>query len=148
MINFTKYIFLYLVFVIGPSFNYINAQSYIGALNDSIKKYKAAEYQKALDFGFLALDFFKDEDEMSLEFVNTNYYLGETYFYLEEYKTSFEYLSQTLELYDLLKPNQRRNKDVVKPPWVLIIMGNVFYQKKDYRIEISLIKTEKMKLYF
>tara|TARA_B100000575_G_scaffold150744_1_gene120190 strand:- start:3072 stop:4787 length:1716 start_codon:yes stop_codon:yes gene_type:complete len=132
MINFTKYIFLYLVFVIGPSFNYINAQSYIGALNDSIKKYKAAEYQKALDFGFLALDFFKDEDEMSLEFVNTNYYLGETYFYLEEYKTSFEYLSQTLELYDLLKPNQRRNKDVVKPPWVLIIMGNVFYQKKDY----------------
>ena len=132
MIKFQKHIILSIVFILGIVCNVLNAQNYIGSLNDSILKYKAAEYQKALDFGFLALDFFKDEDEMSLEFVNTNYYLGETYFYLEEYKTSFEYLSQTLELYDLLKPNQRRNKDVVKPPWVLIIMGNVFYQKKDY----------------
>ena len=132
MIKFQKHIILSIVFILGLVCNVLNAQNYIGSLNDSILKYKAAEYQKALDFGFLALDFFKDEDEMSLEFVNTNYYLGETYFYLGEYKTSFEYLSQTLELYDLLKPNQRRNKDVVKPPWVLIIMGNVFYQKKDY----------------
>ena len=132
MIKFQKHIILSIVLILGLVCNVLNAQNYIGSLNDSILKYKAAEYQKALDFGFLALDFFKDEDEMSLEFVNTNYYLGETYFYLEEYKTSFEYLSQTLELYDLLKPNQRRNKDVVKPPWVLIIMGNVFYQKKDY----------------
>ena len=132
MIKFQKHIIPSIVFILGIVCNVLNAQNYIGSLNDSILKYKAAEYQKALDFGFLALDFFKDEDEMSLEFVNTNYYLGETYFYLGEYKTSFEYLSQTLELYDLLKPNQRRNKDVVKPPWVLIIMGNVFYQKKDY----------------
>ena len=48
------------------------------------------------------------------------------------YKTSFEYLSKSLELYELLSPIQRRNSEVIKPPWVLVIMGNVYYQNKDY----------------
>ena len=121
---------LFFVFVLSPSILY--AQIDIKSLNDSIILYKAAEPRKALDFGFSALNSFKNEDEISLDFVNTNYYLGEVYFYLEDYKTAFEYLSKSLELYDLLKPSQRRNKNVIKPPWVLSIMGNVYYQKGDY----------------
>jgi len=80
----------------------------------------------------LALESFKDQEEVTLEYVNTNYYLGEVYYFLGEYKTSFEYLSKSLELYDLLKPNKRRNKNVIKPPWVLNSMGIVYYQKRDY----------------
>ena len=75
---------------------------------------------------------FQDEDEISLDFVNTNYYLGETFFYVGDYKSSFEYLYESLKLYDLLNPNQRRNKNVIKPPWVLIIMGNVYFQIQKY----------------
>ncbi len=114
------------------AFNVLNAQSFIGSLNDSIIKYKAAEPQKSLDFGFLALESFKDEEEITLEYVNTNYYLGEVYYFIREYKTAFEYLSKSLELYDLLKPSKRRNKNVVKPPWVLNAIGVVYYQKRDY----------------
>ena len=127
-----KNITLNLAIILGLINNVLNAQFDIQSLNDSIVEYKAAEPQKALEFGFLALDSFKNEQVMSLEFVNTNYYLGEVYFYIEEYKTSFEYLSKSLEFYDLLKPNQRRNKNVIKPPWVLTIMGSVYFQKKDY----------------
>lgn len=116
----------------GLAFNVLNAQSFIGSLNDSIIKYKAGEPQKSLDFGFLALESFKDEEEITLEYVNTNYYLGEVYYFLREYKTSFEYLSKSLELYDLLKPSKRRNKNVIKPPWVLNAIGIVYYQKRDY----------------
>ena len=123
---------LNLAIILGLINNVLNAQFDIQSLNDSIVEYKAAEPQKALEYGFLALDSFKNEQVMSLEFVNTNYYLGEVYFYIEEYKTSFEYLSKSLEFYDLLKPNQRRNKNVIKPPWVLTIMGSVYFQKKDY----------------
>ena len=54
--------------------NFFNAQDFIGSLNDSIKKYKAGDPEKALDFGFLALESFKDEEDVSLEYVNTNYY--------------------------------------------------------------------------
>ena len=127
-----KNIALSIFIVSGSIFNVLNAQNFIGSLNDSIIKYKAGEPQKALEFGFLALESFKDEEEITLEYVNTNYYLGEVYYFLREYKTSFEYLSKSLELYDLLKPNKRRNKNVIKPPWVLNSMGIVYYQKEDY----------------
>jgi hypothetical protein len=127
-----KNIALSIFIVSGSVFNVLNAQNFIGSLNDSIIKYKLGEPKKALEFGFLALESFKDEEEVTLEYVNTNYYLGEVYYFLREYKTSFEYLSKSLELYDLLKPNKRRNKNVIKPPWVLNSMGIVYYQKEDY----------------
>ena len=127
-----KYIALGIFIFAASALNVLNAQDFIGSLNDSIKKYKAGDPEKALDFGFLALESFKDEEDVSLEYVNTNYYLGEVFYFLGEYQTSFEYLSKSLELYDLLKPNNRRNKNVIKPPWVLNSMGIVYYQKRDY----------------
>ena len=132
MIEKTRYIAISIFIVAGSAFSVLNAQNFIGSLNDSIIKYKLGEPKKALDFGFLALESFQDEEEITLEYVNTNYYLGEVYYFLREYKTSFEYLSKSLELYDLLKPNKRRNKNVIKPPWVLNSMGIVYYQKEDY----------------
>ena len=127
-----KHIALGIFIFAASALNVLNAQDFIGSLNDSIKKYKAGDPEKALDFGFLALESFKDEEDVSLEYVNTNYYLGEVFYFLGESQTSFEYLSQSLELYDLLKPNNRRNKNVIKPPWVLNSMGIVYYQKRDY----------------
>ena len=127
-----KYIALGIFIFAASALNVLNAQDFIGSLNDSIKKYKAGDPEKALDFGFLALESFKDEEDVSLEYVNTNYYLGEVFYFLGEYQTSFEYLSKSLELYDLLKPNNRRNKNVIKPPWVLNSIGIVYYQKRDY----------------
>ena len=132
MIEKTRNIAISIFIVAGSAFSVLNAQNFIGSLNDSIVKYKAGDPQKALDFGFLALESFKDEEEITLEYVNTNYYLGEVLFSLREYKTSFEYLSKSLELYDFLEPNKRRNKNVIKPPWILNLMGTVYYQKRDY----------------
>jgi len=114
------------------SFYSFSLQQDIKSLNDSIRKYKAGDYQKALEFGFAALDLIQDREIISLDFVNTNYYIGETFYYIGDYKTSFEYLSKSLELYDLLNPRKRRNKLVTKPPWVLVIMGNVYLSNDDF----------------
>lgn len=114
------------------SFYSYSIQEDIKSFNDSIIKYKNGDYQKAIEFGYAALDLIKDKEIISLDFVNTNYYIGETLYYLGDYKTSFEYLSKSLELYDLLKPKQRRNKLVTKPPWVLVIMGNVYFSNDDF----------------
>ena len=117
------------------SFYSYSIQEDIKSFNDSIIKYKNGDYQKAIEFGYAALDLIKDKEIISLDFVNTNYYIGETLYYLGDYKTSFEYLSKSLELYDLLKPKQRRNKLVTKPPWVLVIMGNVYFSNDDFSNE-------------
>ena len=79
-----KNIALSIFIVSGSVFNVLNAQNFIGSLNDSIIKYKLGEPKKALEFGFLALESFKDEEEVTLEYVNTNYYLGEVYYFLIE----------------------------------------------------------------
>ena len=49
-----------------------------------LQNIRLGEPKKALDFGFLALESFQDEEEITLEYVNTNYYLGEVYYFLIE----------------------------------------------------------------
>ena len=99
---------------------------------DSIIKYKQTYPKKALEFGFDSLKSFSEDDELTLEFVNINYYLGETFYHLRDYVSSYEYLKKSLELYELLDKRKRRNRKVSKPPWILTVMGAVYYKNKDY----------------
>ena len=43
----------------------------IGSLNDSMIKYKKSDYQKAFEYGLEALDSLQEEDDISLDIVNT-----------------------------------------------------------------------------
>ena len=137
-INYFKYLFLFLLTSHGSIAGQISDNSSfnlekidIGSAIDSIRKYKEIDPQKALQYGFYALNSNVD-NELSLEFVNTNYYLAETFFHMGNDKSAFEYLSKSLQLYTLLDPNKRRNRNVIKPPWVLIIMGNIYYRNEDF----------------
>lgn len=100
--------------------------------NDSIIKYKNIDPRKALEFGFNSLKRSSNTTKITLDFVNTNYYLGETFYYLGDYRNSYQYLKKSLELYELLDLKERRNRKVSKPPWILIIMGNVYFYKNDF----------------
>ena len=75
---------------------------------------------------------FSEDDELTLEYVNINYYIGETFYHLRDYVSSYEYLKKSLELYELLDKRKRRNRKVSKPPWILTVMGAVYYKNKDY----------------
>ena len=99
---------------------------------DSIIKYKQTYPKKALEFGFDSLKSFSEDDELTLEFVNINYYIGETFYHLQDYVSSYEYLKKSLELYELLDKRKRRNRKVSKPPWILTVMGAVYYKNGDY----------------
>ena len=137
-INYFKFLFLFLltsnISVVSqvPDKLSINLEKVdLKSVNDSIIKYKQINPQKALQYGFYALNTFV-EDELSLGIVNTNYYLAEAFFIMGDNKSSFEYLSKSLQLYTLLNPNKRRNRSVIKPPWILVLMGNVYYRNSDY----------------
>ena len=136
--NYIKYLFLFLLASHSPVASQIQDRSSINlekvdlkSLNDSIIKYKEINPEKAIQYGLYALNSFKEEI-LSLDFVNTNYYLGETFFYVGDDRSSYEYLSKSLQLYSLLEPNKRRNRNVIKPPWILVLMGNVYYRNQDY----------------
>ena len=137
-INYSKYLFLVLLTSHSLIVSQVLDQQSINlekvdlkSANDSMIKYKQVNPQKSLNFGLYALNSFKDEI-LSLDFVNTNYYLGETFFYVGDDRSSFEYLSKSLQLYSLLEPNKRRNRNVIKPPWILVLMGNVYFRNKEY----------------
>ena len=104
---------------------------------DSIRKYKQTYPKKALAFGFNLLKSFSEDDELTLEFVNTNYYIGESFYHLQDYVSSYEYLKKSLELYELLDKRKRRNRKVSKPPWILTVMGAVYIKNGDYGLAES-----------
>lgn len=132
MITFLKNIIIIIFGIYVPNLYSQNIHDNISSLNDSIIKYKGFDFNKAIGFGFKALESNQGQSSLSFELVQTNYYIGEVYFYIGDYKSSFEYLNKSVKLYELLDPSQRRNKNVIKPPWVLLIMGNNFFERKDY----------------
>ena len=132
MITFLKNIIIIIFGIYVPNLYSQNIDDNIRSLNDSIIKYKGFDFNKAIGFGFKALESNQGQSGLSFELVQTNYYIGEVYFYIGDYKSSFEYLNKSVKLYELLDPSQRRNKNVIKPPWVLLIMGNNFFERKDY----------------
>ena len=101
-------------------------------INDSIIKYKSSDPNRALEFGFNSLKYYSSEKEITLDFVLVNYYIGETFYYIGNYRDSYQYLKKSLELYELLDSSDRRNRKVSKPPWILVIMGNVYFRNQDF----------------
>ena len=100
--------------------------------NDSIIKYKSSNSKKALEFGFNSLKYYSSEKKVTLDYVLLNYYIGETFYYMGNYRDAYQYLKNSLELYELLDSSDRRNRKVAKPPWILVIMGNVYFRNKDF----------------
>lgn len=130
-------IFYYIVVSILSYSNIIQTSNFqfdnkLNSSLDSIIKYKQINSKKALEFAFDLLKETPQESELSLEYVNLNYYIGETFYHLEDFVSSYEYLKKSLELYELLEINKRRNKRVLKPPWILSVMGAVYIKNGDY----------------
>jgi len=130
-------IFYYIVVSILSYSNIIQTSNFqfdnkLNSYLDSIIKYKQINSKKALEFAFDLLKEIPQESELSLEYVNLNYYIGETFYHLEDFVSSYEYLKKSLELYELLEINKRRNKRVLKPPWILSVMGAVYIKNGDY----------------
>ncbi|MDC0386898.1 tetratricopeptide repeat protein [Flavobacteriaceae bacterium] len=111
----------------------------ISALKDSIIKYKAVNPQKALNLSFKALNQF-DLEEFTYDLVELNFYIGEIYFFKKDYDKSLKYLSQSLTIYESLPIDQRIHKNIEKLPWVLLVLGSVYYENENYEKAKALYK--------
>ena len=111
----------------------------ISALKDSIIKYKAVNPQKALNLSFKALNQF-DLEEFTYDLVELNFFIGEIYFFKKDYDKSLKYLSQSLTIYESLPIDQRIHKNIKKLPWVLLVLGSVYYENENYEKAKALYK--------
>ncbi len=107
------------------------------SLLDSINKYKEFDPQKALLYGFKAIEE-KDINEISFELYEINFKIGEVYYLSKRYEQAFKFLSRSLAIYELVPIEDRKNKKVKKPPWVLLILGNVYWTNGRYDKSIKL----------
>ena len=120
--------FFIVLLLIGSSV--LKAQGW-ESLIDSINKYKEFDPEKALQFGFEGLRK-SDYNQISLELYEINFKIGEIYYLFKMYENSFKYLSRSLAIYQLLPTELRRYKLIKKPPWVLLLLGNVYYKNGRY----------------
>ena len=114
--------FFVLMFVIGLQL--LHSQS-ISSLNDSIRKYTIKDPEKALDFGYRAIST-SDFNKLSWDVYDTNYLIGQTLYYINFEKESFDYLFQALRVFESLPVEQRLFKKITKPPWILVTLGNSY----------------------
>lgn len=103
----------------------------IVSVNDSMRKYTFQNPQKALEFGFKAIEN-SDFNIISWDLFDTHYMIGQTLFYLNFEKESFDYLIQALSIFEKLPQEKRLYKQINKPPWILVTIGNGFYNTKQY----------------
>ena len=101
------------------------AQEWSSSL-DSIDFYKGFNLEKALQFGFEALER-KDNNEISHELFEINFKIGEVSYLIKNYEQTFKYLSRSLAIYELVPTQDRKDKLINKPPWVLFILANVYF---------------------
>ena len=101
------------------------AQEWSSSL-DSIDFYKGFNVEKALQFGFEALER-KDNNEISHELFEINFKIGEVSYLIKNYEQTFKYLSRSLAIYELVPTQDRKDKLINKPPWVLFILANVYF---------------------
>ena len=116
-------LFLSVFFLIILQSSY--AQEWSSSL-DSIDFYKGFNLEKALQFGFEALER-KDNNEISHELFEINFKIGEVSYLIKNYEQTFKYLSRSLAIYELVPTQDRKNKLINKPPWVLFILANVYF---------------------
>ena len=116
-------LFLSVFFLIILQSSY--AQEWSSSL-DSIDFYKGFNLEKALQFGFEALER-KDNNEISHELFEINFKIGEVSYLIKNYEQTFKYLSRSLAIYELVPTQDRKDKLINKPPWVLFILANVYF---------------------
>ena len=100
-------------------------------LLDSIDKYKEYDPQKSLKFGFQALEQ-ANFDEISSDLYDLNFLIASVFYLTKNYEKSFQFLTTSLAIFELLPIKERRFKFIKKPPWLLLVLGNVYYRLEKY----------------
>lgn len=108
-----------------------SAQSSI-QLRDSVLKYKTTNPTLAVKFG-LEYDILTANREPDKEKQNTYALLGEILIEMGLYASAISYLNNSVQIYTTLSKSDKNFPEIDKPPWVILNIGNIYLNKRDYK---------------
>lgn len=103
----------------------------IAALKDSILVYKNSDPDKAITFGFEALNI-ADFNNPTANLLSVNTLIGEILFYRNLDAEALRFYNESLGLFEALPLSKREEREVKFPPWVLINIGNVYFKNENF----------------
>lgn len=108
-----------------------NLDKEIAALKDSILVYQNSDPDKAITFGFEALNI-ADFSNPTSNLLSVNTLIGEILFYRNLDAEALRFYDESLSLFEALPVSKRQEKEVNFPPWVLINIGNVYFKNNNF----------------
>ena len=108
----------------------------ISSLLDSVDKYIVFDPKKALDFGFQALKL-NNTGAVSTDIRDINSSIGQMLFFSKNYTKSIDYYTNSIRIHQLIPKSERKHPNVNKPPWVLVGLGNLYYNTNNYEKSIK-----------
>ena len=125
-----RLIFLFVV-VCNIAFGQQNLNQEINSLKDSINFYRHSNPVKALNFGFEVLKI-ADFSNPTFDLIAVHSRIGEILYYRGLYSDAIGFYNETLKLFESLPMEDRIEKNIINPPWVLLNIGNIYFTNKDY----------------
>ena len=120
---------LYLMFAVMTAYTMYgqSMQQYL----DSVIFYKQINPHKALDFGLDAISEGRNEDP-SLLYLKINTRVGQILSEQFIDDQALKFYNESLKIFSALPYKDREEKNVKLPPWVLINIGNIYFQNDDF----------------
>ena len=125
-----RLIFLFVV-VCNIAFGQQNLNQEINSLKDSVNFYRHSNPDKALNFGFEVLEI-ADFSNPTFDLIAVHSRIGEILYYRGLYSDAIGFYNETLKLFESLPIEDRIEKNIINPPWVLLNIGNIYFTNKDY----------------
>lgn len=104
----------------------------ISSLSDSLMLYKNSDPDKAIAFGFEVLNI-ADYNNPTVQLLSVNTQVGEILASRNLDAEALGFYDESLKLFQAISREERKEKEVNLPPWVLLNIGNIYFSNKNFK---------------
>ncbi|MDC1080688.1 hypothetical protein OAQ15_01140 [Flavobacteriaceae bacterium] len=104
----------------------------ISSLGDSLMLYKNSDPDKAIAFGFEVLNI-ADYNKPTVQLLSINTLVGEILASRNLDAEALGFYDESLKLFQAISREERKEKEVNLPPWVLLNIGNIYFSNKNFK---------------
>ena len=117
---------------VNPSLYQDDLEQKIISLKDSVIFYKNSDPDKAVAFGFEVLNI-ADYNKPTINHLSVNTLVGEILASRNLDAEALDFYDESLKLFQAIPSEDRLEKEVNLPPWVLLNIGNIYFNNKNFK---------------